>query len=478
MTQAPKPTLMERLPPFVTDLFTDRRALMALIASCVALGAAGLDPHVLDPGGRRVSEAIAADPSVEILVAIAALIQAGFVLIGGAVADLWRSRRLLQVALAMLVVASVGATIFPDGPGLVVSRVLAWAADGLIIPFAVGMVAVVYRGPERATALGLLFAVYGATTALAPFLVTVFGSPGPEIQAFGLCAIVALLAIWTTQRWMPDLPGAERGQRLLIVTTVLWAFGVVTVVIGLIDWEPWLMAVGMVPIVVALGARRVAHRGPEQGVHVRAGGAALAAGIVIGFSQAVPMLVVPQFFTIVQGIDGMVATLFVAPFAIALFAAGPVAGWLLQRYSPRALIAGGTLAIALANIAFVLVMQPDTGYLLFIVPFALVGGGFVIGTAVRTAVIFAATPARLPATAAALNEASIGVGARLGVTMVVLTRAGWIEGVVAPIDQYRLVLVVTALVGVIGAVVVFLLQGRQDPVKSVWDLRDERAPAP
>jgi MFS family permease len=468
--------VMERLPPFVTDLFTDHKALMALIASCVALAAAGLDPHVLDPGGRRVTEAIAADKSVEMLVAIAALIQAGFVLVGGAVADIWRSRRLLQVALALLVVASVGATLFPDGPGLVASRVLAWAADGLIIPFAVGMVAVVYRGPERATALGLLFAVYGATTALAPFLVTVFGSPGPEIQAFGLCAIVALLAIWTTQRWMPDLPGAKRGQRLLIVTTVLWAFGVVTMVIGFIDWEPPLMAIGLVVAVVALVARRVAHQGPEQGVHVRAGGAALAAGIVIGFSQAVPMLVVPQFFTVVQGIDGMIATLFVAPFAIALFAAGPVAGWLLQRYSPRVLIAGGTFAIALANIAFVLVMRPDAGYLLFIVPFALVGGGFVIGTAVRTAVIFAATPARLPATAAALNEASIGVGARLGVTMVVLTRAGWIPGAEAPIDQYRLVLVVTAIVGIVGAIVVFLLQGRQDPVKSVWDLRDERVP--
>lgn len=469
-------TLMERLPPFVTDLFTDRRALMALIASCVALAAAGLDPHVLDPGGRRVTEAIAADRSIELLVTAAALVQAGFVLIGGAVADLWRSRRLLQVALGMLVVAALGATVFPDGPGLIASRVLAWAADGLIIPFAVGMVAVVYRGPERATALGLLFAVYGATTALAPFLVTVLGSHGPEIQAFGLCAIVALIGIWTTQRFMPDLPGAERGQRMLIVTTVLWAFGVVVIVVGLIESEFDLALLGLLPVIIALAARRIAHRGPDQGVHVRAGGAALAAGIVIGFSQAVPMLVVPAFFTVVQGIDGMIATLFVAPFAIALFAAGPVAGWLLQRYSPRVIIALGTLAIAFANLVFVLVMQPDAGYLLFIVPFALVGGGFVIGTAVRTAVIFAATPARLPATAAALNEASIGVGARLGVTVVVLLRAGWIDAAADPIVQYRLALIVDTIVGFVGAIVVFLLQGRQDPVKSVWDLRDERVP--
>ena len=351
MSKTRTQTLMERLPPFVTDLFTDRTALMALLASCVALAAAGLDPHVLDPGARRVQEALQEDLSVEGFVVFAAIVQAGLVLLGGAVADLWRSRRIVQIALAGLVVASLGATLFPDGPGLIVSRMLAWTCDGLIIPFAVGMVAVVYRGPERATALGILFAVYGATTALAPFLVTVFGSNGPEIQAFGLCALVAVVGIWTTQRFMPDLPGAERGQRLLIVTTGLWAFGVVIVATGFLDGAPLLMLLGVVPIVVALGARRIAKQPPDQGVHVRAGGAALAAGMVIGLSQAVPMLVVPAFFTTVQGIDGMIATLFVAPFAIALFVAGPAAGWLLVRYSPRAIIAGGTLAVALANVA-------------------------------------------------------------------------------------------------------------------------------
>nr|MCU0515298.1 sodium-dependent bicarbonate transport family permease [Oscillatoria sp. Prado101] len=233
-------------------------------------------------------------------------------------------------------------------------------------------------------------------------LVRIFGSHGPEIQAFALCALVAVAGIWTTQRWMPDLPGAERSQRLLIVTTGLWAFGVIAVVTGLVEDEPLLVAGGVVPIVLALAARRIAGQPADQGVNVRAGGAALAAGLVLGFSQAIPMLVVPAFFTAVQGIDGMIAMLSVAPFAIALFVAGTVAGWLLERYSPRAIITSGTLAIALANVMFYFVMHPDSSYLLFIVPFALVGGGFVIGTAVRTAVIFAATPAHLPATAAAL----------------------------------------------------------------------------
>ena len=52
------------------------------------------------------------------------------------------------------------------------------------------------------------------------------------------------------------------------------------------------------------------------------------------------------------------------------------------------------------------------------VPCLLIGAGFVIATTVRTAIIFASVPRGLPATAAALNEASISVGDRVGIVLV------------------------------------------------------------
>jgi MFS family permease len=241
----------------------------------------------------------------------------------------------------------------------------------------------------------------------------------------------------------------------------------------MVEAEAWLVVVGSAFIVAALAGRRIARRPPEEGVHVRSGGAALVAGLVVGLGQAVPMLAVPAFFTAVQGIDGFFATLFVAPFAIALFVAGPLAGRLLARYSPRILIICGIWAIAIADISFVLVMSPKASYLLFIVPFVLVGGGFVIATVIRTAVIFASTPRRMPGTAAALNEASIGVGARVGVTIVVLLRAGMVPGL-SELQALQLAIAFAAFVSVVGGVAVFLLLGTHDPVRSVWDLRDER----
>ena len=54
-----------------------------------------------------------------------------------------------------------------------------------------------------------------------------------------------------------------------------------------------------------------------------------------------------------------------------------------------------------------LILGRDTSYVLFVLPLVLIGAGFVIATTVRTAIIFASVPRGLPATAAAMNEASI-----------------------------------------------------------------------
>ena len=50
-------------------------------------------------------------------------------------------------------------------------------------------------------------------------------------------------------------------------------------------------------------------------------------------------------------------------------------------------------------------------------PFLAIGAGFVIATTVRTAIIFASVPRGLPATAAALNEASLLLGMRAGILL-------------------------------------------------------------
>ncbi|MCA1481640.1 hypothetical protein I6F37_42670, partial [Bradyrhizobium sp. NBAIM08] len=111
-------TVRDRLPPFVLEVVDDRRALRGLVAACLALGAAGLDPHVLDPGNPHMEALLRSTPSIRDVLTVFALVQAGLLLLGGAVADIWRSERLLRVALVGLAIASVGAVVLPSGAGL------------------------------------------------------------------------------------------------------------------------------------------------------------------------------------------------------------------------------------------------------------------------------------------------------------------------------------------------------------------------
>jgi MFS family permease len=517
-----------KLPAFITEVVDDRAALRVLIASSAAILAVALDPQIFDPGMANIQAAIRAEPDLSAVAMVAAVAKSGFLLLGGVIADNLRSERLLRASLLVLAAASLGATLMPTGPGLLASRIVAVVCDGLILPFAIGAVAMAYQGPARATALGVAYAVYGAGTATWPALVNLFGVDGPRAQAFLACGAAALVAFLVTRRHLPDLPGARRSQRPFIAATALWAFGVTAIVAAVIDVRVNLAGVTVTAIGVACVAialvilRRPGEHGEPVRVDLRPVAVVLGVGIVVGFAQAIPMAKLPLFFQLIQGLSPLLATIAIAPFVIALFVAGPVSGLLLSRIGARTLIAGGTVAIGLANVVLTLILRPDASYLLFIVPFVLLGLGFVIATSVRTAVIFASVPRQLPGTAAALNEASIGLGSRMGavvatttITQVALNsytgslgdlppdaierlvqpfrelmlavglpgfpqllamvdRSRLAEYAAASVDGLRVALLIPGLVAIAVGIIAYFALGRRDPIKSVWELRDER----
>ena len=165
-------------------------------------------------------------------------------------------------------------------------------------------------------------------------------------------------------------------------------------------------------------------------------------------------------------------------------------------------------------------------YLLFILPLILVGAGFVLSTTVRTAIVFASTPRGLSASAAAINEASVGLGSRIGIVAatsalavaalgsardMVIDRP--LEEAAALIDEFELALVslgtprfkevydaslagaepikqaaysvayidgvvvalvISGVVGIGGAILAWILVGRRAPIETVFDMQDER----
>ncbi len=522
---------IRRVPPPIAEVlgqaFGDAGARRALVAGAVALFAAAMDPRVWSVSLPSVQAAIRSRPELETVSLVGAVLSAALLLVGGAVGDTRRARPLILGGLSLEAAAAVVSLAVPDGPLFVASRFVGAAAASFIIPAALASVATAYAGAARATAIGLAYAAYGAAGAAAPILLQLL--PGERWPALVAAVAACLLAIAIARPRIPRLPSPSTLERPYVASTALWAGGVVTVTTGVIWLGGWTDPARWSCIVLGLlavgGAAAYDRRHPRTGgLHVdrRPIAVAIFAGVVLALAQTVPMLELPLYFRLVLRYGPFGSTIALAPLFVALIVAGPVAGMLLARYSPRTLVGAGVFAVGLGDLALAVFVEPGAGYVGFVIPCILVGAGFVIATTVRTAIIFASVPRGLPATAAALNEASISVGTRVGTVLVTAivaeaalaaytaslpslptaetdrlvgafadllaavgtpsfqALAGNLDAgsVSAYAEAYasavRLVLVLGAVVAIVGGLVAWLSLGRRDPLATVYEHRDER----
>jgi MFS family permease len=519
-----------RLPSFITDLLVDPVAVGALVAGSVALFAAAMDPQVWSPAQPSVQQAVRDDPFLETVVMLGSISAAALILFGGAVGDSRRARPVILGGLLVELLACVVGLVVPAGAAFVVALFIAHAGAAFVIPVSIALVATSYTGVVRATAIGIAYGAYGLAQAVAPILLQIWpGQSWPGLAAAIAACAIAIVVVWPRSL---ELRRPSLAERPLVVGVAVWAFGIIAFTVGL-TWidagfaNPirWALIIGGPALVV--GYDRIGHGRPGRPGRVlrRRVAIALFVGVVVAISQTAAMLNLPLYFHLVLGYGPLVATVALAPLFAALVLAGPIAGFLLERVAPRWLVGGGVIAIGLANLVLAAYATRSASYLGFVIPCLLVGAGFAIATTVRTAIIFASVPEGLPATAAALNESSMTVGSRLGIVLVSAVVAqvamthysASVAGLptaeaAAATDAFRTVLVavgtpsftavatavgsadiqpyldaytagldyafiVCGVVGVIGGLIALVAFGGQDPLRTVWDYRDER-PSP
>ena len=519
------------LPSFIGDLVADRRAAGALLAGMAALFAAGMDPKVMAPMATTTQAAIRARPEIEGLILLISVLTAVLLLVGGAVGDTRRARPIITGGLAVSFVCAILALLLGSGetPFLVV-RFAGVASAAMVMPVALAMAATSYTGIPRATAIGIAYAAYGAGQGISPTLVALV--PGTYAPAFVGSIAACALALVVVRGRIPELPRPTAAERPYVYGTALWASGVVLFAAGVL----WLgsglenpLRIGLIVGGLALGAaffiwerRRRATSAEAVRIERRPVTIALFVGLVIAIAQIVPMSQLPLYFGVGMGYGPILGILALVPLFAALVVAGPVAGFLLARFRPRILIAGGVLVIGVGDLLVAAAIGPTTTYVAFVIPLILIGGGFVIATTVRTAIIFASVPRGLPATAAALNEASIEVGTRAGIVVITgivaevsiavytASLAGQppaqVDGLVAAfrevlvalgtpsfhtvaravqpadLEVYKaayftgvqVALLAGGVVGVVGSLIAWLTLGRRDVLQTVYAHRDER----
>ena len=178
-----------------------------------------------------IQEAVRANSQFETLVLLASIGASGLILLGGAVGDSMRARRVILGGLVVELLASFVSLIVPAGPIFVTSRLVGHAGAAFVIPVSIALVATSYRGSVRATAIGVAYGAYGAGGAAASILLrAVPGEQWPAMLAAIVVCALALRLAWTRTL---ELHRPSQAERPLVVGVALWAFGIITFTVGL-----------------------------------------------------------------------------------------------------------------------------------------------------------------------------------------------------------------------------------------------------
>ena len=398
-----------------------------MVAGAAALFAGGLNPVVYDEALTSLELASRLRPELEGIFLLSIVASASMYLVGGLLGDVLRRRRVLLAGLAALAAANLASLLTDHTALFVLARLAAAGAVGVVIPVSIAALAVPFRSDVRAVTISIGFAALGLGGAAGVVVLAVATPLVGYWPSLGLVTLAAIVAFHLARRSMPSDEVAEGARFDEMGIHVLWAFGLLAITASVIGLggraEPLRLGLGLfgaLAVLYALRRLRVqAPAGRDIGVHLRPVAFALIAGVALSFAQAAPLFLLPKYLRYVEGYGAAASTLSLLPLVLGFVVAGPIAGALSARFSPRALIAGSLVVLGFADIALAAIAmdagESFSGLVLAALPLLAIGSGFIVGTSIRTAVIFASVPRRLPSTAASLNQVSILVGSQLGI---------------------------------------------------------------
>ncbi|HWB68469.1 MAG TPA: MFS transporter [Solirubrobacterales bacterium] len=354
--------------------------------------------------------------TIQIVIALYALVMAGLMLSGGRLGDLLGRRRAFRIGLCIYGAGSALTAASWSVASLTIGwSVLEGVGAALVLPAMVALVASNFRGQDRALAYGVLGGVAGAGIAVGPIL---GGWATTELSWRVVFAgeVVLALAIIAGARLLKEARN-ESAAGLDVVGGLLSAGGLGVAVLGVLqasNWG-WLLprnspfepfGLSLTPFVIALGLallaafarweRRRESRGEAPLVHLDLLSLApLRGGLAMLTAQNLILMgiffTVPLFLQIVQGLDALETGVRMLPASVGLFATALAGSALAKRFPARILVRAGLLIVLLSAFLLLDTVEPqlDNGSFLVAMGVLGVGMGLVVsqlGNVVQSAV--------------------------------------------------------------------------------------------
>lgn len=360
-------------------------------------------------------------------IAIYALGVASLQLLGGEAGDRFGRRRVLQIGTTVFMLGSLLCSLAPTIDVLIAARLIQAVGASMMNPVALAIISQVFVEPtERARAIGIWGAVFGAALALGPIvgglLIETVGWRGVFWinLPIGAAAVVACAMLVpeseTSTRRGTDLLGQFLGTGSL--------FGLVFVMIespGRGWTHPWVIMTAAAAACAFVGFLRHESRHPDPFIDLRLfRSTTFAAAAVIALSVFTVwgafLFMMSIYLQGWRGYTAVHAGLLLLPVGVAVLVLSPISGHLVSRFGnrPPLLIAGLMTVVMSAMLAFLDPAAPRWLLILICTAFGITFG--MVTVPVNYAAV-SSVPQDRAGAAAGITSTSKQIGISLGVAL-------------------------------------------------------------
>jgi EmrB/QacA subfamily drug resistance transporter len=412
-----------------TQDLSRRRRIGVLLICSMSLLIVGLDITAVNVALPAIGDQLDAELSwLQWSVSAYTLVMASLLLFAGSMADRIGRRKTLTMGLGVFTLASVLCSLAPTIELLVAARVLQGVGASMLNPVAMSIITNTFTDRrERAQAVGVWGAAFGASMALGPIVGGALVSTVGWEWIFLINIPLGLTAIALLQRFVPESKAAMPrrfdpvGQGLVVVLLASVTYGIIEAPNA--GWtSPSIVAAFAAAIISLVGLIVYELRREEPLIDLRffrsipfSSSIALS---VVAFAAFGGFLFLNTFYLQdVRGVSPVEAGIATVPIALMTVILSPVSGRMVGRSGPRKplMIAG----LAFASACCMLVeIEPTTPLAWLIAAYVVFGIGFGFVNAPITNAAVSGMPVAQAGVAAAVATTSRQFGQAMGVAIV------------------------------------------------------------
>jgi EmrB/QacA subfamily drug resistance transporter len=299
---------------------------------------------------------------------------AGFLLLGGRLADIVGRRRVYLVGMSIFVLASIAAGVAQNGSQIIAVRAIQGLGGAILAPATLTIIVTTFQGPRLPRAIGAWSAVAGAGGAVGALLGGLLTGYASWRWIFFINVPVGVIAMVAALLYLREMRNQDATVKLDVTGAVLVTAGLASVIYAVVHTTSWgwgsnstlsWLGGGLVALAVFIywEARVASHPlVPFRVFRSRSLALANLMMLLVGGVFFAMWYFLTFYFQNILGYDAVRAGFAFMPMALSIIAGAQISSRILSRTGVRPLLMTGA---ALGTVGFLWIsrIQPHSSYL-------------------------------------------------------------------------------------------------------------------